>query len=50
MAYRQRLIGGTGILLACGASLLGLPVWVSAIGGALCLMFLVAFVRALLIR
>lgn len=50
MAYRQRLFGGMGILLACGASLLGLPVWVSTIGGVLCFVYLAGFVRALLVR
>jgi hypothetical protein len=50
MAYRHRLIGGTGILLACSASLLGLPVWASAVGGVLCFVYLVGFVRALLVR
>ena len=47
MAYRQRLIGGIGSLLVCGASLLGLPMWTSAVGGMLCFVYLAGFVRAL---
>jgi hypothetical protein len=44
MAYRVRAIGGVGILLAIGATSLGL-VWLAAIGGLLCIVFLVAVAR-----
>ena len=47
MRYRLRATGGAGILLSIGAAHLGL-VWLAAIGGALCIVFLAGFVRALL--
>jgi hypothetical protein len=49
MPYRLRAIGGAGILLAIGAAQFS-AVWLSAIGGALCIVFLVGFVRILLAR
>jgi hypothetical protein len=49
MSYPWRLAGGAGILLAIGAAHLGLPVWVTAIGAALCIVFVLAFVRAMFI-
>ncbi len=47
MPYRLRAIGGVGILLSIGAAHFGV-VWLGAIGGALCIVFLVGFVRDLL--
>lgn len=46
MPYPLRAIGGIGILLAIGAAQLGV-VWLSAIGAALCIVFLAGFVRVL---
>jgi hypothetical protein len=47
MAYRLRATGGAGVLLAIGGARLGL-VWLAAIGGVLCIVFLAAFVRNVL--
>ncbi len=45
LSRRLQLTGSIGILLSCGGGLIGLPVWVIAVGGALCLVFLAAFGR-----
>jgi hypothetical protein len=47
MAYRLRAFGAVGILTAIGAAHFDL-VWLAAIGGVLCVVFLLACVRGLL--